>query len=48
MTEEQKQQVLEFIQQAIDGLIYRHELIEKIEQATGAKIESYEDEEDAA
>ena len=39
MTEEQKNQVLELVQQAIDGLIYDSEMVRKIEAVTGGKIE---------
>jgi hypothetical protein len=39
MTDEQKNLVLEAVQQAVDGLIYDSELVEKIEKVTGGKIE---------
>jgi hypothetical protein len=39
MTDEQKTLVLEVVQQAIDGLIYDGEMVEKIEKVTGGKIE---------
>jgi hypothetical protein len=39
MTDEQKPLVLELVQQAIDGLIYDAELVEKIVKITGGKIE---------
>jgi hypothetical protein len=39
MTDQQKNLVLELVQQAIDGLFYDTELIEKIEKVTGVKIE---------
>ena len=39
MTDEQKTLVLEVVQQAIDGMCYDSELVEKIEKVTGGKIE---------
>jgi hypothetical protein len=39
MTDEQKTLVLELVQQAIDGMFYDSELVEKIEKVTGGKIE---------
>jgi hypothetical protein len=39
MNEAQKTLVLELVQQAIDGLFYDTELVEKIEKVTGGKIE---------
>jgi hypothetical protein len=39
MTDEQKIQVLEAVQHAIDGMFYDSELVEKIEKVTGGKIE---------
>ena len=39
MTDEQKNLVLEVVQQTIDGLFYDSELVEKIEKVTGGKIE---------
>ena len=39
MTDEQKNLVLEAVQQAIDGMFYDSELVEKIEKVTGGKIE---------
>ena len=38
MTEEQKQTVLEIVQQAIDGLITMREMTLKIESITGGEI----------
>ena len=42
MTDEQKIQVLEAVQHAIDGMITDRELIGKIEKVTGGKIEDHE------
>jgi hypothetical protein len=42
MTEDQKARVLEYVQQAIDGLIYDTELVRKIEAITGTRIERYD------
>jgi len=39
MNEAQKTLVLELVQQAIDGMFYDSELVEKIEKVTGGKIE---------
>jgi hypothetical protein len=39
MTDEQKNLVLEVVQQTIDGMFYDSELVEKIEKVTGGKIE---------
>jgi hypothetical protein len=39
MNEQQKTLVLELVEQAIDGLIYDTELVEKIERVTDGKIE---------
>jgi hypothetical protein len=39
MNEAQKTQVLEVVQQAIDGMFYDSELVQKIEKVTGGKIE---------
>jgi hypothetical protein len=39
MTDEQKTLILELVQQAIDGLIYDSEMIEKIEKITSGRIE---------
>jgi len=39
MSEQQKTLVLELVQQAIDGMFYDSELVEKIEKVTGGKIE---------
>ena len=39
MNEQQKTLVLEVVQQAIDGMFYDSELVEKIEKVTGGKIE---------
>ncbi len=39
MNEQQKTLVLELVQQAIDGVIYDTELVEKIENITDGKIE---------
>ena len=39
MTDEQKNLVLEVVQQTIDGVFYDSEMVEKIEKVTGGKIE---------
>jgi hypothetical protein len=39
MTDEQKNLVLEVVQQTIDGMFYDSEMVEKIEKVTGGKIE---------
>jgi hypothetical protein len=42
MDEAQKTQVLEVVQQAIDGMITDREMVRKIEKVTGGKIEDHE------